>query len=123
MTGTTVAVPVAGPAGEFKKFEGHTDEVKGVALSADGHYAVSGGRDQTVRIWDLNTGKEAYILRGHAKEVWSVGFHPNNRNVFSGSWDATARMWDFKSAREVKRFTHTKDVNGVALSCATATCS
>jgi len=44
-----------------------------------------------------------------------VAFHPNNRHLFSVSWDTTARMWDFKTGAEVKRFTHAKDVNGLAL--------
>jgi WD40 repeat protein len=115
-----VATPVAmaGPVGEFKKFEGHTEEIKGVALAHDGRYAASCGRDTTVRVWDLNgkETKESHLIRGHTKEVWSVAFHPNNRNLFSASWDTTARLWDFKTGNEVKRFTHTKDVNGLALS-------
>lgn len=119
LTGT-IATPqsLVGPVGEFKKFDGHTEEIKGVALSHDGRYAASGGRDQSVRIWDLNAKetKEAHLLRGHTKEVWAVAFHPNNRTLFSASWDATARLWDFKTGNEIKRFTHNKDVNGLALS-------
>ncbi|MCI0377324.1 MAG: hypothetical protein L0215_06950, partial [Gemmataceae bacterium] len=68
-----------GPVGELKKFEGHTDEVKSVALSSDGRYAASGSVDQSVRVWNLATGKEEKLLRGHTKQVWSVLFHPNNR--------------------------------------------
>ena len=69
LTGVAVPTqPVAGPAGEFKKFDGHSDEVKGVALSADGRYAASAGRDQSVRIWDLTTGKRAASLRGHSRK-------------------------------------------------------
>jgi len=64
VTGTNPDGP-SGPVGELKKFEGHSDEVKGVALSHDGRYGVSGSIDQTVRVWDLATGKEEKLLRGH----------------------------------------------------------
>jgi len=106
----------AGPVGELRKFEGHTDEVKSVALSADGRFAVSGGIDQTLRIWDIAAGKEDKAIRGHSKQIWDVLFHPNGRQVFSASWDATARLWDIKTGNEIKRFSHRLDINGLALS-------
>jgi WD40 repeat protein len=115
LAGVTTESP-SGPVGELKKFEGHTDEVKSVALSGDGRYAVSGGIDQTVRVWDLATGKEYKVLRGHTKQVWSVAFHPNGRQVFSASWDASARLWDITTGADVKRFNHRLDLNGLAVS-------
>jgi WD40 repeat protein len=38
---------------ELHCFKGHTASVTSVALSADGRFAVSGGLDQTVRVWEL----------------------------------------------------------------------
>lgn len=105
----------AGPVGEIKKFEGHTDEIKGVAFSPDGRYGVSGGLDQTVRVWDLAAGKEERVLRGHTKQVWDVAFLPNNRQVLSTSWDTTARLWDVKNGNEIRRYNHRLDVNGLAV--------
>jgi WD40 repeat protein len=114
-TGTTTPVP-SGPVGEIKKMDGHTEEVKSVAFSVDGRHGVSGSVDQSVRVWDLATGKEEKKLTGHSKQVWAVAFHPNGRQVASASWDATARLWDYKAGIESKRFTHRLDVNGLAIS-------
>jgi glutamine cyclotransferase len=105
-----------GPVGQIKKFEGHTEEVKSVAFSSDGRYGASGSVDQSVRIWDLATGKEEQVLKGHSKQVWGVAFHPNNRQVFSASWDTTARLWDIKTGNEVRRYQHPIDANGIAVS-------
>jgi WD40 repeat protein/serine/threonine protein kinase len=48
----------ASPAAEKDAFNGHVGEVLCVALSPDGKKLLSGGKDKTVRVWDVVTGKE-----------------------------------------------------------------
>jgi WD40 repeat protein len=77
---------------ELAKFKGHTQSIWGVGFSPDGHMAVSGGFDNTVRIWDVPTGKELRCLE-HADYVMSVAFSPDGRSVLSGSRDKTLCLW------------------------------
>jgi WD40 repeat protein len=44
---------------------GHEGEVKEVRFAPSGDLALSCSNDQTVRVWDLHSGKEVRCLRGH----------------------------------------------------------
>jgi WD40 repeat protein len=51
--------------------------VHAVAICPDGRSALSGSDDQTLRLWDLHTGKTRVILRGHTAHVHAVAISPN----------------------------------------------
>ena len=44
---------------------GHSDWVLSVAYSPDGKHIVSGSVDNTVKVWDSQTGKEVSVLVCH----------------------------------------------------------
>ena len=52
---------------------GHTFTVYSLAFSPTGEVLVSGSRDTTVRLWDINTGELLRTLIGHTDSVRSVG--------------------------------------------------
>src|SRR5712671_6078159 len=76
-------------------FHGHSDCVISVAFSRDGSRIVSGSSDNTIRLWDAETGDPiGKPLEGHSSGVESVAFSPDGCHIVSGSWDKTIRLWD-----------------------------
>ena len=73
-----------------------------VAYSPDGRHVISGSADETIRIWDAETGAEVgKPLNGHTAQVMSVAYSPNGRHIISGSADRTIRIWDAKTGTAV----------------------
>jgi WD40 repeat protein len=94
------------PLGEIRRFAGHSAGVVEATFAPDGRTAVSGGKDRTVRLWDVGTGQEIRRLAGHTGSVLSVCFTPDGLHVVSGSSDRTLRLWDAGSGKEVRRYQH-----------------
>lgn len=78
-------------------YRGHTDGVWSLAFHPGEQIMASGSDDQTVRIWDVNTGECLNILHGHTDRVRSVTFSPDGSLLASGSDDQTARIWDIQT--------------------------
>jgi WD40 repeat protein len=114
---------------ELKRFEGHNVTVNSVCFSPDGRYILSGSgnfwslegstllppKDNSIRFWNIESGKEIKRFEGHTKEVTSVCFSPDGRYALSGSVDETIRFWEIKTGKEIRKFEgHT---SGVAFVC------
>lgn len=98
-------------------FEGHSAPVNSVCFSSDGLYTLSGSEDRTVRLWEVESGKELKQFVGHTREVKSVCFSPNGDYALSAGGDKTILLWEVESGRELKRFVgHTAPVNSVCFS-------
>ena len=70
--------------------QGHTDLVNSVAFSPDGRHIVSGSLDQTIQVWDAQTGGQVgNPFQGHTESVNSVAFSPDGRHIVSGSLNQT----------------------------------
>ena len=108
---------IATPERSYALFLGIADNVTSVAFSPDGKWALSGSNDNTVRLWDCQTGKELRSFLGHSDAVSSVAFSPDGKWALSGSDDKTVRLWDCHTGQELRSFLgHSKDVNSVAFS-------
>jgi GTPase SAR1 family protein len=95
---------------------GHKDQVQGVAISADGRWAVSGSADKTVRVWDVETGECLATLEGHTQSVYGVAVTADGRRIVSGSFDKTVRVWDVETGKCLATLGgHTSTVMGVSV--------
>ncbi|GFF43825.1 hypothetical protein IFM46972_07340 [Aspergillus udagawae] len=82
---------------ELQALEGHSGPVCSVAFSPDSQLLVSGSHDNTVRLWDTETGMLQQTLKGHSHIVRAVAFSPDGRLLASGSCDNTVCIWDIST--------------------------
>ncbi len=83
---------------EPRRLPGHTRQVSALAWSPDGRRLASGSRDQTIIIWDPETGERQRTLEGHKNGVWALAWSPDGKQLAStGSLDNKLIVWDAKS--------------------------
>ena len=80
---------------------GHEDSINEIVWSPDGAILASGSDDQTVRLWDIESGQLLHTLSGHQNDVMSVAWSPDGQMLASGSEDETIRLWDTSTGRQV----------------------
>ncbi|MBI4853694.1 MAG: hypothetical protein HY819_18020 [Acidobacteria bacterium] len=100
--------------------KGHTDVINCLAISSDGALLASGSLDNSVRIWNLSSGKEIKTLIGqdaHNGAINCLAITPDSKTLISGSADGTLKLWDLPAGTLRKTLTgHTDEVNCLAIS-------
>jgi WD40 repeat protein len=70
-----------------------------VAFSPDGKTVACGVRDNTVRLFEVASGKELRRFVGHEGFVRSVAFAPAGKVLASAGKDAVIRLWDVETGK------------------------
>jgi guanine nucleotide-binding protein subunit beta-2-like 1 protein len=78
----------------LRRLHGHSHFVEDVKLSQDGHYALSGSWDGSMRLWDLTSSQSIRRFVGHTKDILAVAFSADNRHIMSCGRDRTLRLWN-----------------------------
>jgi WD40 repeat protein/tRNA A-37 threonylcarbamoyl transferase component Bud32 len=81
---------------------GHRGPINGVAYSPEGRSVATAGGDQSIRIWDAQTGGEPRLLSGHKGQVYALAYSPDGRHLASAGADMLVRIWDPATGRLVR---------------------
>ncbi|KAI8647765.1 WD40-repeat-containing domain protein [Parasitella parasitica] len=80
---------------------GHRQSVR--AIAAHGNTLVSGSYDNTVRVWDIKSGRMVHLMEGHTQKVYSIVIDTERNRCMSGSMDFTVRVWDLETGECIKK--------------------
>ena len=77
--------------------------VRGLAISSDGEWMVTGSDDETAKVWSMATGRELLTLRGHTEDIVAARFSPDGRRILTSS-SHEAKLWEANTGREMLTF-------------------
>ena len=98
-------------------FESYSSGIYATAFSPDKRWFAAGGKDKTVRIWEIKTGRKVRTLTGHTGWVTSLAFSPDSRLLASASLSGHVKLWDNETGLEERTLAgHSESVNAVAFS-------
>lgn len=73
---------------------GHRAAVRSVSYSPDGKFLATASRDNSIKLWEVRTGREIRAFLGHSDPVNIVTFDPSGKWLASGSSDNTVIIWE-----------------------------
>jgi RNA polymerase sigma factor (sigma-70 family) len=69
-------------------------------FSPDGRVLATVGKDHTIELWEVLTGKLRRRFRGHQAAITPLAFAPDGKTLLSGSEDTTVLIWDVARRHE-----------------------
>ena len=109
---------------------GHQGIIRTIIFASDGKSVISAGDDKQIRVWDLESGKTARIIRGNVGEgregqILAMALSPDGNLLAAAGWltisgsdDYYIRLYDFQTGEIKHLFTggHTDRVTALAFS-------
>ena len=104
----------------YQTMRGHTYYVEGVAHLHDGRHIVTSSWDDSLRLWDRESGAQIgndWRDDGDKTRVCSIALSPNGMTLAGGSPNGTMRLWDIETRKTIAKWTgHTDWADSVCWS-------
>lgn len=95
---------------------GHTALVSVVAWSPDSKQLASGSWDQTVRLWNIDTGEQTGEIQ-HPDQLIALAWSPTDNVLASATWGSLILLWDTSTTHSLGELAgHSESVTQLAFS-------
>ncbi len=86
----------------IRYLSGHSDAVRGVDFSPDGKTLAVGSYDNTIILWDMQTGQRiGEPLTRHTDDIYAVAFSPDGKTLASAGADNMIVLWDLETHTQI----------------------
>ena len=83
-------------------------------ITADGKRIISGDKNGTLKLWDIQSGDEIHTFNGYSCRGVSFATMTNGQYVILGDDFGTIKLWDVESGREMVKFVVFEDNEWIA---------
>jgi guanine nucleotide-binding protein subunit beta-2-like 1 protein len=80
-------------------FRAHDEAINALSIAPTGKYIATGGKDNQVKIWDIDNLKEASIVYQAKSQVNDLKFNPTNQWLAAAT-DRGILIWDLQDSQQ-----------------------
>ncbi|MBL8020507.1 MAG: PQQ-binding-like beta-propeller repeat protein [Leptospirales bacterium] len=84
--------------------QAHDEQIRCVAVTADGRFVATAGNDRLIHMWRTRTGELVSTVRAHQTYIVKVAFSPDGQFLASGDAQGAVRIWETASGKMVRNF-------------------
>ncbi len=88
----------------FQTLKGHQENIGAIDVSPDGKIIASAGEDQTIKLWQRETGKLIYSFVGVNEPLQTLAISPNGKSIIAGGLDGRISQWQLETKQYKSSF-------------------
>ena len=86
-------IPIRAQDGQLIIRQGHMDAINVVKYTPDGKYVVSASADNSIKLWDVNTGIDVKNFSGHPAAVNALAITKDGQKIISADAAGNVFIW------------------------------
>lgn len=113
-SGTKICKIAGVEKSDSDKVKGHTGCVSCLAVSTDGKFLASGGKEKDVNIWNAEDMSFIRSFTGHRDSITGLAFRKGTNQLFSASKDRSIKVWNLDQMSYIETlFGHEDCITGI----------